>query len=103
MYRGFIHFFAFLEKKYPGQIALNELSRQDILDFIVYCDKAATEVKRKDANPNHFVRTNLFQLKVFLEYLERYEWKEAPTSPVSKLLFPDDIPRQIRRSGVKKN
>lgn len=95
----FLNFISELEPKWND---LNELNRWYIEQFIVYLNKyAQTQLKYKNANPTQYIFKSLTTIETFLSDIQRYDYDIAPTSPVQKLIYPEDKPKLPKKSADK--
>lgn len=94
-------FFSFIHEKYPNWIGLEQLNRNDIEHFIEFLRThpmgGNSHYKGQAPSDNYINRTISF-LEAFIEYLQRFEWKEAPIKPVRLLIFPEDKPKSPPKS-----
>ncbi|MCT2534654.1 tyrosine-type recombinase/integrase [Aquibacillus koreensis] len=92
-------FFHFLHKLEPNWKNIKGLKRNHIVKFIEYLHAYITNPKGgKSNNPEALVAKNLVIIEKFLSDMQRYGYKIAPRIDVRNLLFPEDIPRQKRKS-----
>ncbi len=95
-------FLNFISKLEPTWNDLKELNRQHIEQFIVYLNEySKTQLKRKDANPTGYIFKSLNTIETFLSDIQRYDYDIAPTSPVQKLIYPEDKPKLPKKSADK--
>ena len=47
---------------------------------------------------NRHVIECLSNVRRIIEYMQGFEWKEAPKTPVNRLIFPEDFPREKRKT-----
>ena len=80
-------FLKYINQKYPNWTSFNELSRQDIEGFISWYMPQTKETKHK-------MKETLLQMRRFLEYIQIAEYPEAPTKPVTMLIYKEDLPKQ---------
>jgi integrase len=80
-------FFNFIHKKYPTWRNLNNLSREDIESFFEWNITSFKKTK-------YGHRLTIVHLYNFIEYILKIQCHEAPTSPLSLLIFKEDIPKQ---------
>lgn len=84
-------FFRFIHKKYPEWTNIEMLSRKDIEEYLLYYHemrKISAKTKRNELN-------YLFR---FLDYIQRFNFEEAPIKPISTLIFKEDLPRVPMKS-----
>lgn len=84
-------FLGFIHKQYPHWKDLKGLSRKDMESFLVWY-QSYTEGWRKQ----HY--EYLVSLRIFLDYIQRAEYPEAPGKPHLLLLFKEDFPKRSHRS-----
>lgn len=110
--RMFNLFFSYTNEIHPEWKNLNFLQREDIFGFI--------ERLRKTPNGGYSNARNSFNdssltqervsiiinhLELFLSYIQRFEWVEAPMYPYQKLIVPEDkifINRSVNRKDTIK-
>jgi integrase len=97
-------FFSYILKTRPDWTNLNLLSRSDIIGFIEYCRETPmggkNPLKAKKASEGHIIRC-VKQVEVFLNYIQRNKFKEAPSINIRSLIFSGDTPKQ--RSSTIEN
>jgi integrase len=81
-------FLDFFVSRYPSASTLQQLSRGDIEDYLLYLKTSRSRYGKP--NSNHQIWMAVNHLKYFLEYLERTSSPEAPLAAVGKLIWPDD-------------
>ena len=89
-------FFNFIHNKYPKWDGLKELNRNDIEEFIQHLKATpmgGNSVHKGQAPTGNYINRSLSFLETFIEYLQRFEWNEAPIKPVRLLIFPEDKPK----------
>lgn len=94
-------FFKFIQEKYPKWISLEELNRNDIEQFIEFLrthPMGGNSHYKGQAPSDNYINRSISSLEVFIEYLQRFEWSEAPTKPVRLLIFPEDKPKSPPKS-----
>lgn len=57
-----------------------------------------SHLKRKDANPEHYIFKGLTIIQKFLGDIQRYEYDIAPETTVRLLIFPEDKPKPKKKS-----
>jgi len=80
-------FLKFIHKIYPHWEDLNDLSRQDMENYLSWY-KSYT----KGWVNSHY--EYLIKLKIFFDYIQRAEYPEAPQKPAVLLLFKEDFPKK---------
>ncbi|MEQ3601023.1 hypothetical protein ABNG30_30330 [Bacillus thuringiensis] len=94
-------FFDFIVETYPKWIDLQNLQRQDIEDFLFYVRNREMGGKSYTKNrvpSNRHVIECLSNVRRIIEYMQGFEWKEAPKTPVNRLIFPEDFPRREKKN-----
>lgn len=89
-------FFNFIHNKYPKWDGLKELNRNDIEEFIQHLKATpmgGNSVHKGQAPTGNYINRSISFLETFIEYLQRFEWNEAPIKPVRLLIFPEDKPK----------
>lgn len=89
-------FFNFIHNKYPKWDGLKELNRNDIEEFLQHLKATpmgGNSVHKGQAPTGNYINRSLSFLETFIEYLQRFEWNEAPIKPVRLLIFPEDKPK----------
>ena len=89
-------FFNFIHNKYPKWDGLKELNRKDIEEFIQHLratPMGGNSVHKGQAPTGNYINRSLSFLETLIEYLQRFEWNEAPIKPVRLLIFPEDKPK----------
>lgn len=89
-------FFNFIHNKYPTWDGLKELNRNDIEEFLQHLKATpmgGNSVHKGQAPTGNYINRSLSFLETFIEYLQRFEWNEAPIKPVRLLIFPEDKPK----------
>jgi integrase len=89
-------FFKFIHEKYPNWVGLEPLSRNDIEQFIELLrthPMGGNSIRKGTAPSDNYINRSISFLETFIEYLQRFEWNEAPIKPVKLLIFPEDKPR----------
>lgn len=80
---------------------MEQLSRNDIEEFIELLRTnpmgGNSNYKGQAPSDNYINRTIAF-LETFIQYLQRFEWGEAPIKPVRLLIFPEDKPKSPPKS-----
>ncbi|MCD8511406.1 MAG: site-specific integrase [Bacillus sp. (in: Bacteria)] len=94
-------FFKFIHKKYPNWEGLDQLSRNDIEQFIEFLRThpmgGNSNYKGQAPSANYICRSITF-LETLIDYLQRFGWEEAPIKPVRLLIFPEDKPKYPPKS-----
>jgi len=94
-------FFNFIHNKYPKWEGLEQLNRNDIEEFIQHLrtnPMGGTSVHKGKAPSGNYINRSLSFLETLIEYLQRFEWKEAPIKSVRLLILPEDKPRLPSKS-----
>ncbi|MEB8677035.1 tyrosine-type recombinase/integrase [Bacillus cereus] len=94
-------FFDFIVETYPKWIDLQNLQRQDIEDFLFYVRNREMGGKSYTKNrvpSNRHIIECLSNVRRIIEYMQGFEWKEAPKTPVNRLIFPEDFPRREKKN-----
>ena len=94
-------FFDFIVETYPKWMDLQNLQRQDIEDFLFYVRNREMGGKSYTKNrvpSNRHVIECLSNVRRIIEYMQGFEWKEAPKTPVNRLIFPEDFPRREKKN-----
>ncbi|MFL6555026.1 MAG: tyrosine-type recombinase/integrase, partial [Bacillus sp. (in: firmicutes)] len=89
-------FFNFIHEKYPNWVSLEQLSRNDIEQFIAFLrthPMGGNSHYKGQAPSDNYINRSIIFLETFIEYLQRFEWDEAPIKPVRLLIFPEDKPK----------
>jgi len=82
-------FLNFINEHYPSWRDLSLLTRKDIENYISWF---ATYTKDfKGSHTSYFIA-----LHTFLENIQRFDYEEAPKTPVSMLIFKEDFPHHNR-------
>lgn len=84
-------FLCFINDKHPEWKCLKLLSRDDIENYLVWYKKYTQGWVR-----NHV--EYMICLRTFLEYIQRFEYPEAPIKSVAILIWKEDIPRKTKRN-----
>ncbi|EOQ17052.1 tyrosine-type recombinase/integrase [Bacillus cereus] len=93
---GFVSFIFSLE---PSWTDLKGLNRSHIEQYIQWLHEyAKSNLKQKKANPERYIRLALDLLGKFLADIQRYEYDIAPEIHVRLLLFPEDKPKNKKKS-----
>ncbi|MHC0039757.1 tyrosine-type recombinase/integrase [Pseudoneobacillus sp. C159] len=94
-------FFKFIHEKYPNWLSLDQLSRIDIEQFIEFLrthPMGGNSHYKGEAPTENYINRSMGFLEAFIEYLQRFEWNEAPIKPVRLLIFPEDKPKSPPKS-----
>ncbi|GAB6989922.1 tyrosine-type recombinase/integrase [Paenibacillus pini] len=95
---GITNFFSFLNIAHPEWTDLTELTRGDIDSYYSYLKSnpmggsSPSQYRGQDPT-NSYICTKIASLETFLYYMQRYDWKEAPTKPVRSLIYQEDRPK----------
>ncbi|AZS14662.1 site-specific integrase [Paenibacillus lutimineralis] len=93
-------FFTFISLSHPDWTNLNLLSRSDIIGFLEYIKKTPMGGKNlywntQKISDGHIIRC-ISHLEVFIDYIQRNEFIEAPFTNLKNLIYPGDKPKQQR-------
>lgn len=92
-------FLNFISELEPEWNDLNNLTREHLEKFLEYLNHyAKNNLKAKNANPTNAIAQRIGFVKKFLEDFQRYEYRIAPKKPVTKLIYPGDIPSRLKKS-----
>ncbi|MFL6561455.1 MAG: tyrosine-type recombinase/integrase, partial [Bacillus sp. (in: firmicutes)] len=89
-------FFNFINKKYPHWDSLEQISRNDIEEFIQHLrttSMGGNSVHKGKAPSGNYINRSISFLETFIEYIQRFEWNEAPIKPIRLLILPEDKPK----------
>jgi integrase len=86
---GIKMFLQFIYKRHPDWKNLNNLTRIDIELYIAWFNKYTSNFK---ASKNGY----FISLNTFLRNIEIFEYEEAPSKPLSSLIFKEDFPKFIK-------
>lgn len=90
-------FFDFIVKEFPGWKDLKNINRKNVEDFLLYVRNVEmggrSYVKNRVPNDRHVLEC-ISNVKRFIEYLQDYNWDEAPVTPVHLLIYPEDFPKR---------
>jgi integrase len=93
---SFIKFIFSLE---PTWNDFKHLKRSHMEQYIQWLHEyAKNKLKQKNANPERYIFVSLVIIQKFLEDIQRYEYDIAPETPVKLLIFPEDKPKQKKKS-----
>jgi integrase len=84
-------FLSFIHEQYPNWKDLKELSRMDMEKYLTWYRSYSEGLK--SARYRY-----LCSLRIFLDYVQRAEYPEAPEEPYFMLLFNEDFPKKPRLS-----
>lgn len=77
---------------------LINLERLHILKYIEWLNRYSKEnLKRKDANPNRYIKEALHFVEKFLSDIQLREYEIAPIKSIRILIFPDDRPKKKKK------
>lgn len=85
-------FFGFLYDRYPTWHDLINLDRKDMESYLSW-------YKGNSKNREEQKSKCLIAIKIFLEYIQRAQYPEAPELPSLLLLFKEDLPRRPQITG----
>ncbi|QNU39642.1 tyrosine-type recombinase/integrase [Geobacillus sp. 44B] len=92
-------FITFIFSLEPTWNDLKQLKRSHMEQYIQWLHEyAKSNLKKKNANPEHHISKSLNIIQKFLEDIQRYEYDIAPETHVSLLIFPEDKPKQKKKS-----
>ncbi|WOA55333.1 tyrosine-type recombinase/integrase [Bacillus mycoides] len=92
-------FLNFISELEPDWNDLNNLTREHLEKYLEYLNHyAKNRIKRKNANSTSCIINNIKSVKIFLNDIQRYEYSIAPKKPVTKLIYPGDIPNMPKKS-----
>ncbi len=92
-------FLSFVFSQEPTWENLKGLKRSHMEQYIQWLHEyAKSNVKQKNAHPEHFISNTLVYVGQFLEDIQRYEYDIAPETHVQLLLFPEDKPKLRKKS-----
>jgi integrase len=97
-------FFNFIHEKYPKWDSLEQLNRNDIEEFIQHLrttPMGGNSVHKGKSPTGNYINRTISFLEIFIEYIQRFEWNEAPIKPVRLLFFPEDKPKLPPKSMDK--
>jgi integrase len=89
-------FFNFIHKRYPKWDSLEQLSRKDIEEFIQHLrtiPMGGISVHKGKSPSGNYINRSISFLETFIEYIQRFDWNEAPIKPVKLLFLPEDKPK----------
>ncbi|MEC0301138.1 tyrosine-type recombinase/integrase [Peribacillus frigoritolerans] len=90
-------FFDFIVEEHPTWEDLRNMSRIDIERFLFYVrniEMGGRSYTKNRKPSNRHILECISNVKRLIEYMQRYEWGEAPTIPVKLLIFPEDMPKR---------
>ena len=79
-------FLKFINERFASWNHLKQLSRKDMEDYFSWLH---TFVEGKINTE----KDNLISLRIFLEYIQKAEYEQAPLKPVILLIFKEDVPK----------
>lgn len=82
-------FLNFIHEHYPSWLDLVQLARKDIENYICWFNTYTKYYKSSDTA--YFVA-----LHTFLESIQRFDYAEAPKTPISMLIYKEDFPHHNR-------
>lgn len=95
-------FLNFINELEPTWNDLKGLNRQQIEQFIDYLNEyTQTELTHKGANPKRYINMSLGIIETFLSDIQRYEYEIAPMTAIKKLIYPEDKPKNPKKSADK--
>ncbi|MEK5071792.1 tyrosine-type recombinase/integrase [Sporosarcina sp. FSL K6-1508] len=78
---------------------LTQLKRSHVEKYIQWLHEYAKhKLKQKNANPEAYISMSLVFIQKFLDDIQRYQYEIAPKKPVKLLIFPEDKPKQKKKS-----
>lgn len=87
-------FLTFINEQYPAWRDLTRLVRKDMENYITWFNTYTENFK--GSKTAYFIA-----LHTFLESIQRFDYEEAPKTPISMLIFKEDFPRHNRWSQDK--
>ncbi|MBU7319529.1 tyrosine-type recombinase/integrase [Paenibacillus oleatilyticus] len=95
-------FFGFIKQKHSDWTDLMNLSRSDIIEFIKYIrimPMGGNSAKAGQKPSEYYVYRTLINLEVFLQYIQFFEYEEAPLKNAELLILPEDRSKQKKRKA----
>lgn len=95
-------FFRFIIQRHSDWRNLRNLSRSDINEFIKYIrfmPMGGSSSKAGSKRSESSVYRTLIGLEVFLQYIQLFDYEEAPLKHVELLILPEDRPQQKKRKA----
>lgn len=81
-----VRFLNFISTKHKDWTNLNDLSREDILDY-------QHEISLYPAvDKSHYVSYRMLVVRSFLEYIQLMDYEEQPKTPIIRLIYAEDVP-----------
>ncbi|WP_255292130.1 tyrosine-type recombinase/integrase [Bacillus pseudomycoides] len=93
-------FFDFIVEVHPKWIGLQNLQRQDVEDFLFYVrnrEMGGNSYTKNRTPSNRHVLECISNVRRIIEYMQAFEWQEAPKIPVNRLIFSEDFPRREKK------
>ncbi|MBV6715881.1 abortive infection family protein [Paenibacillus chitinolyticus] len=93
---GLTPFLRFIVIKHPEWINFNQLSRNDIEEYINYIRKqpmGGFSTQSGNVMTDESIWRYISTLENFLVFIQRYEWTEAPHKPIRNLIYQEDRPK----------
>ncbi|MDQ0876599.1 integrase [Paenibacillus sp. V4I3] len=92
-----VKFLEFINISYPEWRDLRELSRNDIEKYLQYLRETPMGGTTKNhafqgPSSKRHIANCITTLNTFIETIQKYDWVEAPSIPVHKLIFSEDRP-----------
>jgi integrase len=87
-------FLNFIQQKHPDWRDLRALARKDMEDYLVWFAKYSRNWARQQ-------RIYMIALRLFLDYMQRASYPEAPKLPLVLLMLKEDIPREAKQAEDK--
>ncbi|MGE7132448.1 tyrosine-type recombinase/integrase [Lysinibacillus xylanilyticus] len=92
-------FFTFVFSLEPTWKNLKYLKRTHIERYIEHLHEyTENNLHKRNSHPERYVNKSLSTLQKFLEDIQRYEYEIAPETHVRLLIFPEDKPKQRKKS-----
>ncbi|MBU7319528.1 tyrosine-type recombinase/integrase [Paenibacillus sp. SM 69] len=94
-------FFSYIVRDFPNWANLNDLNRSHIIGFIKFIRETpmglGSNIGRNVGKPTseNYINRYLNLLEVFIQYIQRHEFEEAPRIHIKKLILPVDKPKKI--------
>ncbi|MFC3748704.1 tyrosine-type recombinase/integrase [Paenibacillus sp. GCM10012306] len=99
-------FLNFIYQTHSDWSTLRDLAREDIIKFIKYIrfmPMGGNSSKAGQKPTEHYVYRLLIELQVFLNYIQVFEYEEAPLKSVEYLILSEDRPKQKKRKAETLN
>lgn len=93
-----MNFFSLIFFYEPTWNDLKKLNRSHIEQYIEWLNQKVNKSKRKNSHPEHYINKALKILNKFISDMQLYQYDIAPEIPVRILLFPEDRPKERKKS-----